>query len=95
MPRFIVLQPNGKLAEFSTIVDHFTKLDFTKEEMIEDQSLCMSRQDAIEKVQRGILDLPVAGGQRTGPLHRWNECLETIKIVHGKRALAKFKREKH
>ena len=39
MAKIIVKQPNGKYAEYSTIVDHFTMTDATRIEIIEERAL--------------------------------------------------------
>jgi hypothetical protein len=71
----IVLQPNGKLARFSEVVDDFTDVDMDPWEAVDE---CiregMSVMDAIEKVKRGI----DAGNDR------YLECLETIRTRHGR-----------
>ncbi len=71
----IVLQPNGKLAQFSEFIDNFTDVDLTYEEAVDE---CiregMSVMDAIDKVNRGI----EAGNAR------YLECLETIRLIHGR-----------
>jgi hypothetical protein len=76
MPARFLLQPNGKLARFSTIVDNFTHANLTEEEAYDISCHDMGRQDATNKVARGLargLDDPLG----------WNECLETIKLIHG------------
>jgi hypothetical protein len=71
----IVQQPNGKLARFSDVVDDFTDVDMTYEEALDE---CiregMSVMDAVDKVMRGI----EAGNAR------YLECLETIRMIHGR-----------
>jgi hypothetical protein len=71
----IVLQPNGKLARFSDVVDDFTDVDMDSWDAVDE---CiregMSVMDAIEKVNRGIK----AGNAR------YLECLETIRTIHGR-----------
>lgn len=88
MPRFFVRQPDGKLAEFSTVVDNFTAQDLSHEEALQ---CCngMSWEDALEKVRRGEEDAQYTGGpqlnmdQEGNQLKRWEDCLGTILIVHG------------
>ena len=71
----IVQQPNGKLARFSDVCDDFTDVDMDfSEAVVECQSQGMSVMDAIEKVNRGIK----AGNAR------YLECLETIRLIHGR-----------
>ena len=96
MPRYIVRQPNGKLAEFSTVVDHFTALEMTREEAVQ---WCigqgMSVTEAEAKVKRGEDD-DALGGRRfcEPPEGRWKESLVTILSVHGTVGLAKFLKER-
>lgn len=84
MPKFIVKQPNGLFAAFSTVVDNFTAYDMTREEAIEyigDES----------KVRRAADDADLMGGgggvdeyRHLGEgLARWHYCLEIILSVHG------------
>jgi hypothetical protein len=56
MPSRFVLQPNGRLARFSTVVDHFTHYNLTKDEAIELAREHMGRQEAEDKVERGLKD---------------------------------------
>lgn len=71
----IVLQPDGKLARFSDVVDDFTDVDMDFTEAVDE---CiregMSVMDAIEKVNRGI----EAGNAR------YLESLEIIRTIHGR-----------
>lgn len=80
MPWRIVQQPNGLLARFSTIVDGFTHLHMTVDEAIImcKEEMDMGEQAARNKVQSGI-DAGVA---------RWNEELETIRVLYGEAKLA-------
>lgn len=76
MPSRFLLQPNGKLACFSTIVDNFTRCNLTKEEAFVAAFEDMGRSEAEGKVARGLArGLEAQGG--------WNECLETIRMIHG------------
>lgn len=68
----IVKQPNGLLARFSDVVDHFTDVDMTIDEAIDVCAEKMGRQDAALKVQRGIDDPG-----------RWADAIESIRVVHG------------
>lgn len=47
MPRFLIQQPDGKWAQFSTIVDAFTFTDATEEDVISD-----ARQEAAKEAER-------------------------------------------
>ena len=70
--RFI-LQPNGKIARFSDVVDNITDYNMTKEEAIEFAKYHLGTEDAIKKVERAYTDAK-----------RWVKSLETIEVVHGK-----------
>lgn len=39
MPKCIVLQPNGKYAIWSSVVDDFTGFDYTRDELLQDHEL--------------------------------------------------------
>lgn len=95
MPHYIVRQPNGLLAEFSTIVDHFTALDMTEAEAIEHCREHMGRKDAEAKVRRGVIDEDVwRPGSGPGSGHdRWDAALRTVVLVHGQKGLDKFRAE--
>jgi hypothetical protein len=70
------MQPNGKLARFSTVVDNFTHVNLTEEEAFVAAFEDMGRGEAEAKVARGIArGIDAEGG--------WNECLETIRAIHG------------
>jgi hypothetical protein len=91
MPARFVLQPNGLLARFSSVVDNFTHYDMTKEEAIEVAREDMGRQDAIDKVERGLKDeKPWHHGVYGDGTERWKDALEDIEMVHGKAERAKI-----
>jgi hypothetical protein len=76
MPGRFLMQPNGKLARFSTIVDMFTHANLTEEEAFNAAFEDMGRSEAEAKVARGVArGVDAEGG--------WNECLETIRLIHG------------
>ncbi len=79
MPSRVVKQPNGLLGYFSTIVDDFTYINMSRDEMIEVCRGHMGNQEAVDKVDRGIADAM-----------RWKDSLTTIVVVHG----AKVARER-
>jgi hypothetical protein len=78
--RFL-MQPNGKLAVFSEIVDNFTYANLAQEEALRVASADMdlgpdaSRHKVANGLARGVDD---HGG--------WNYCLKTIRAVHGEEA---------
>lgn len=76
MPSRFLMQPNGKLARFSTIVDNFTHANLTEKDAYYVACGDMGRDAAEAKVARGVArGLDSEGG--------WNDCLETIRTVHG------------
>ena len=89
MPSRFVLQPNGKLARFSTVVDHFTHYDMTREEAYDVACDDMGRRDAEAKVERGLRD-ELENGQPGDGLSRFREALEDIERVHGKAEREKY-----
>jgi hypothetical protein len=91
----IVKQPNGLLARFSDITDNFTDLNMTKEDAI---ALCKTKLDGYEylaevAVQAGIDDLkPWSETEKGNGLSRWDDCLGTVKICHGSKAVKAIKK---
>jgi hypothetical protein len=83
MPSFVVKQPNGNYALFSTVCDAFTWLDCTEAEMIDVLCDDMGRRDAAEKFKRGAEDLELKGGPLTGlpqgPNRRWQFALRILR----------------
>jgi hypothetical protein len=93
MPSRVVRQPNGKYAIFSTVVDSFTGANMTEEEVIArfvDRG--NARADAERAVQRAK-DEEGSEGQPNKELYRWNEALDTIRIVHGEKYLTSILKE--
>lgn len=92
----IVKQPDGQLARFSDVVDNFTHFAMTVDEATD---LCRESMSAIEsqqKVQSGVDDIePWTTTKKGSGLSRWNDCLNSIVMVHGyeglKETLAKRK----
>lgn len=85
----IIKQPDGLYAIFSTNVDDFIVLDATKDEIIEEFV-----EEEKERLQKKIKDVEkiiekVDAGSK--PYHQftktWEDCLETIKEVHGESGL--------
>lgn len=91
----IVKQPNGRLARFSDVVDNFTDVDMSEEEAIR---LChdehgMSAAEANKKVKAGVDDLTPWTMTPGSGQDRWDDCLKTIRRVHGARAVTKLLKE--
>lgn len=81
----IVKQPNGLFARFSDVVDHFTNVNLTEDQVVES---CLehgcSRQEAEYKLDRAARDLKPFSIAEGNGLDRWNHCLGIIERVHGK-----------
>lgn len=76
MPGRFLLQPDGKLCRFSTIVDDFTHGGMTPEQAFAVAFEDMGRAAAESKVERGLArGLDDEGG--------WNESLRTVAAIHG------------
>lgn len=89
-----VKQPNGKLAVFSDIVDHFTIYHLTEELAVDYARMAMGREEAFVKVRAGIEDhKPWTVGVRGSGLERWADSLHTIEICHGKAEREKVEKE--
>lgn len=75
--RFVV-QPNGLLARFSTIVDDFTDYNMTtyEAEQVAIYDYNCGQRTALEKIQNA----------KNNP-NRWAEALQIIEDIHGKQAL--------
>lgn len=82
MGQQIIKQPNGKLAVWDSGCDSFILMDATAEEIIEDR-IEKKRHELTENMERTLAMLE-AGGK---PYHQFTktfeECVETIKEVHG------------
>jgi hypothetical protein len=80
----IVKQPNGLLARFSDVVDHFTHLNLGEDDAL---TVCMeygcSRHEAQAKVDAGIRDLKPWTVTPGNGLERWGHCLGAVERVHG------------
>ncbi len=92
-----VRQPNGKLARFSDVVDNFTHYNLTKQEAIlvaQEGRFPCTEAEALIKVQAGIHDIkPWTTTVRGFGLERWNDCLKTIEMSHGKEKLTEVLKE--
>ena len=77
MPQYPVLQPDGKLAVWSTVVDHFIALDCTREEAVSVLDRRYSdHQRSVELVAK------VAAGER--PFERWDDWPDCVAWVVGR-----------
>ena len=91
MPWFIVVQPNGRFARFSTVVDAFTHMDMTREEALEEcrREPGMGVVESEAKVRRGEAEEAcsnVSPDEAGRPLARWLGCLGDVEFRHGRAA---------
>lgn len=94
MSSYFLKQPNGLLARFSAVVDHFTHANLTREEAFEIACHDMGRRDAADKIQRALEDDHLgAPWSIADGLNRWREATETVADVHGAKELQRFLRE--
>jgi hypothetical protein len=87
MPSYFVVQPNGLLALFSTVVDDFTALDMTEQaavQMIVDEYAERAKHEAERGIERA---------KQPDRENRWKECLHTIAQIHGDETAAERSRE--
>lgn len=76
MPQFIVKQPNGKYAIFSTVVDNFVAYDYTEAEIIAHYEQ-KAKDDARLVAERGL-------NRADSDPDALGRCLATIEAIHGK-----------
>jgi hypothetical protein len=83
VPNYQCLQPNGKWAVFSTVVDSFVNGDLTEEECRDD--MIFRRNYTPSQVERGFRIARREEHPSTPFLeyHWWDECVATIRSVHG------------
>jgi hypothetical protein len=77
MPAFPVLQPDGRLAIYSTVVDHFTAFDCSVQEAVEEVSQ-RHRGDvetAVKEVAAGRIPYP--------HFETWVDCVAWAIFMHG------------
>lgn len=90
----IVKQPNGLLARFSDVSDGFTHMQMTHEQALEVCREHMSESEAQNKVKAAVEDhIPWTVGVKGTGTSRWEDALDTIKAVHGKKAMLKAKQQ--
>jgi hypothetical protein len=81
MPSRFVVQPNGLLARFSTVVDDFTEMNMTESEAAE-----VVAQEYAERAKHDA-EQAIARAKAASGTFRWQESLETIRAVHGDHAV--------
>lgn len=77
MPNFLVMQPNGKLAAFSTIVDDFTAINMTAEQAVE---YCRYRTwggATVDEARAKVAKAIQLGRER------FYESVDTVFVIHG------------
>lgn len=91
----MVLQPNGRLARFSDVVDDFTHMNLTQQQALQVCCEFAMPLDARGKIDRALADLPNPDFVDDDglPLKRWRQALEQILQVHGKKMVSKRQRE--
>lgn len=77
MPTQIVLQPDGKFALWSSIVDDFTLIDATPEEVIE--TLVERQRRQITSHVNTVCSALQRGEKPIGPRPTFDECVQTIR----------------
>lgn len=88
----IIKQPNGKYALWSGVVDNFTALDCSPQDItdtyIEEETKRITKNvnDIIGKLEQG----EAAYYQFT---NSWEECLTIIQAIHGKKEVDKITKE--
>lgn len=89
----IVKQPNGLFARFSEVVDHFTHMNLTHDDV---RAICLdsgcTKDEAEDKLVRAIHDLKPYSMTEGSGLDRWSHCLGIIERVHGKEAVEEVKK---
>jgi len=81
MPSYFVVQPNGLLARFSTVVDDFTHMNMSETEAIEtvaEEYAERANREAVQAVDRAKELSEI----------RWRDCLSTISSIHGNETTA-------
>lgn len=92
MANITVRQPNGLLAIFSTVSDHFIRLNLTEDEAITAYGeLGEVKPIAEQKIKAGLDDRDIVDfGKKGNGLGRWKDCTDTIRQCQGKAALDKL-----
>lgn len=82
MGRQIVKQPNGLYAQWSSVVDDFTLIDATKADMIAD--FVEAETARIHAQVSKVIETLESGGKPYNQFTMtWEECLSSIREVHG------------
>lgn len=88
MPSYLLKQPDGKIAIFSSEVDDFTYYGLSEEEALEIGVEKGGRSAALEKLQNALEDKRLMERDFVSDgLGRWRESLQTIAFQHGLKKL--------
>lgn len=88
MGTYLLKQPNGLIAVFSSIVDDFTAWDATPEEALAYGTKEWGQAIAQEKLDKALMDIGLWKPYSTDDgLGRWRESLTTIAFRHGVKCL--------
>jgi hypothetical protein len=89
-----VKQPDGRFARFSDIVDNFTHIDMTSEEVVEEFALEYGKPVIESKIKAAADDaLPPPWGslpKQNDGLDRWRDSLASVRVIHGTKELVKL-----
>lgn len=90
MPSYMLKQPDGKIAVFSSVIDDFTHYDLSEEEAMEVGIESWGRDTALQKLQNALEDKRLMAREFVSDgLGRWRESLEDIAFQHGLERLRK------
>lgn len=99
MPWWLVRQPSGGIARYSTVVYGFTHYGMTDEEVLRECGGDLAEFSA--RVRGALDDDPAGGGGPVGAgaeptfdgFRRWRSALQTIRAIHGERAAKEAEQE--
>lgn len=84
MPSYMLKQPDGLIAIFSSVVDDFTYICMSEKEALEVGTAEWGEKIATEKLQRGLEDAKLwKETNSTDGLSRWRDACENIAMQHG------------
>lgn len=78
----IIKQPNGRYAIWSSVVDSFTVVDCTREELIE-ELVAYARRDIERDVSWRLADIEAGRPAYHQLTLTFDQAVETIRTVHG------------
>lgn len=90
MSEQIIIQPNGKYAIWSTIVDDFTYINVSSEDELIEIFLHREKQNIIRRVNDIIKKLKNKEKPYYQFTNTFEECIDIIKDIHGKNAESLF-----